>query len=512
MADINSIRVRMYRHGFGDCFLLQFFAGTSRQFTMLIDCGLKHNDSEANVSIEDVAADIKRVLRGKSAANAKPKLNVLVATHEHWDHVSGFHPIKQLFDDVSIDKIWMAWTEDPEDEEAAKININLRKGIKALKIAGEKIKASRRSKQKAGFYASSFDGERMLGFRNQFISGLEGIANLFGPLAASKTTKTSESGIKFKEKYKISIETQNAINHLRGLAKGKSGIQYFNPGDMIENIGNLPGLRIYVLGPPRNELLNKDTPSKGPKKEVYFNDGRSALMGFVNGVLRMGDAEEEYIDDGRPFGPDVDLVEAARDHLFLKKTYFDESERWRTIEDDWLDMAGALALQMDSDTNNTSLALAIEFIESGRILLFPGDAQVGSWLSWHDLEWKIKKDSGTETIKADQLLLNTVFYKASHHLSHNATLKEKGLELMLHQDLVAFVPEKEKQYNGIPHKPLLKRLREKTRGRVVISADRDYPAEKVTKEKPEALSTAEWNEFKKNLVVETKFIEFTVKG
>jgi hypothetical protein len=47
---------------------------------------------------------------------------------------------------------------------------------------------------------------------------------------------------------------------------------------------------------------------------------------------------------------------------------------------------------------------------------------------------------------------------------------------------------------------------------MVISADRDYPAEKVTKEKPEALSTAEWNEFKKNLVVETKFIEFTVKG
>ena len=51
--------------------------------------------------------------------------------------------------------------------------------------------------------------------------------------------------------------------------------------------------------------------------------------------------------------------------------------------------AGRLALQLDSDTNNTSLVLAIELIASGRVLLFPGDAQVGNWLSWHEgIEWK----------------------------------------------------------------------------------------------------------------------------
>jgi len=39
-----------------------------------------------------------------------------------------------------------------------------------------------------------------------------------------------------------------------------------------------------------------------------------------------------------------------------------------------------MALQLDNDTNNTSVALAIEFTDSGKVLLFPADAQVGSWL------------------------------------------------------------------------------------------------------------------------------------
>lgn len=512
MTGINAIKIRMYRHGFGDCFLLQYFSGKVREFTMLIDCGLKHNDSVPGVSIENVVADIKKVLKGKTSSKAKPKLDVLVATHEHWDHVSGFHPSKKLFDDIDIQKIWMAWTEDPEDNEAKKININLRKGVKALKIASDKIKKGKNASKVKGFFNSSFNGDQLLALREKFINGLEEVSEFYGPLAVSKSVKTSESGIKFKEKYKISIETQNAINHLRSLAKGTSGIQYFNPGELIKNIAKLTGIRIYVLGPPRSVLLNQDTPSSGAKKEVYFDNSRNSMMGFVNGVLRMGDADGEFMDDGNPFSGVKYLSEhEAEQNYFIRETYFNQKQEWRKIDDDWLDMAGALALQMDSDTNNTSLALAIEFIESGKVLLFPGDAQVGSWLSWHDLEWKIKNGNEITTVNAEHLLRNTVFYKASHHLSHNATLKEKGLELMSHEELVALVSEKEKQYNGIPHKPLLKVLREKAKGRVVFSADKNYPAEKVLDKKPDGLSTTEWKEFKNNLEINKLFIEYTVK-
>ena len=41
---------------------------------------------------------------------------------------------------------------------------------------------------------------------------------------------------------------------------------------------------------------------------------------------------------------------------------------------------------------------------------------------------------------AADLLARTVFYKVGHHASHNATVNEKGLELMAREDLVAAIP------------------------------------------------------------------------
>ena len=129
---------------------------------------------------------------------------------------------------------------------------------------------------------------------------------------------------------------------------------------------------------------------------------------------------------------------------------------------------------MDNDTNNTSLVLAIEFIESGKVLLFPGDAQVGSWESWHDVTFKITENGNSKTVTTPDLLNRTVLYKVSHHCSHNATLKEKGLELMGSDELVALIPERNDQYSGIPHEPLIERIREKTKGRFIFSQDENH--------------------------------------
>ena len=49
---VDSIKVRMYRHGFGDCFLLSFFDGKNRIFSILIDCGIKLNTRSDDVPIE----------------------------------------------------------------------------------------------------------------------------------------------------------------------------------------------------------------------------------------------------------------------------------------------------------------------------------------------------------------------------------------------------------------------------------------------------------------------------
>lgn len=504
----------MYRHGFGDCFLLRFYKGKTVKHKMLIDCGLL-TDGVTGTNVKKVVDDIIKETSIKKGNKKVPHLDVLVVTHEHWDHVSAFHPDAKLFDQFDIDKIWMAWTENPKDDEAKLINNHLKDGIVALGIASEKIREKTAAMDTPAFRDHNYQGKEMIAARKAYDVALQNVANFYGPLTAAKKTKktTTSTGIEVKDNYKIRIDTQKAFDHVRlKLSKGKSGIKYFIPGESYENNNDLPGIRFYALGPPKSSLLNKEKPSGGAKKEVYF--GRDASMaGFVKGLLRMSGANQGF-DDGSPF-TNVEVVtkdKAAKDSYF-KSTYLNKNEQWRTIEDDWLDNAGALALQMDEDTNNTSLVLAIEMIGAEKVLLFPGDAQVGNWLSWHEHTWKVKdKDGKMVDVNATRLLNQTVFYKAGHHASHNATLKEKGLELMIHEDLVTFIPEKDGQYRGIPHDDLVTRLHEKCKGRVLFSADRIHVAENTLAVKPDSLSAQEWNAFKKNIENTPLYIEYTVKG
>src|SRR4029077_14994239 len=88
-----------------------------------------------------------------------------------------------------------------------------------------------------------------------------------------------------------------------------------------------------------------------------------------------------------PFDPKYRIgPDDARRSDFFRAHYFGsgaaDSEAWRRIDGDWTAAAASFALQLDSDTNNTSLALAFE-LPDGRVLLFPGDAQVGHGESWH---------------------------------------------------------------------------------------------------------------------------------
>ena len=63
---------------------------------------------------------------------------------------------------------------------------------------------------------------------------------------------------------------------------------------------------------------------------------------------------------------------------------------------------------MDSATNNTSLVLAFELIDTKEVLLFAADAQIGSWNSWLPLKWKIEKGAEAKTVKTPELLQRTV--------------------------------------------------------------------------------------------------------
>jgi hypothetical protein len=251
-------------------------------------------------------------------------------------------------------------------------------------------------------------------------------------------------------------------------------------------------------------------------RETY--DAAAAAAGAFFGVtfLPAEAAAGRTFDPSRPFDPKYQLgQDAAHADAFFRDHYLGaegaDPDAWRRIDSTWLAGAADFALQLDSDTNNTSLALAFE-LPDGRVLLFPADAQVGNWESWHvdgDRRPRVWK-AGGKAVTAEALLQRTVLYKVGHHGSHNATLREKGLEMMTDGSLAALVPvdvyiaHEKKRWTKMPFDPLMSRLGEKTQGRLVQV---DQPGNGlVNGGKGSAAAKA----FAKQLTVSTK--QITVEG
>jgi len=157
----------------------------------------------------------------------------------------------------------------------------------------------------------------------------------------------------------------------------------------------------------------------------------------------------------------------------LKSMYESPDDSWRKIDSEWLLSAGTLALRLTSHINNTSLALAIESEKSGKVLLMPGDAEYGSWESWHLIKsWDKKGRNGAKHLVED-LLNRTVFYKVGHHLSYNGTALEKGINMMPDTNMAAMATlDRARISKGwkstMPNKHLLAELIRKTGGRFFI--------------------------------------------
>ena len=167
-----------------------------------------------------------------------------------------------------------------------------------------------------------------------------------------------------------------------------------------------------------------------------------------------------------------------------------------------------LALALDNATNNTSLAVAIELGPEGKVLLFPADAQVGNWLSWRDQSWK---DANGRDVTVDDLLARTVLYKVGHHSSHNATLRQRGLELMTNDDLIAMVPLDKataiKKKWPMPWPKLRSALLASTKGRMLQVDDKALPDKTVA---PAGTNPTLWKRFQGSVSGNELFFEITI--
>ena len=416
------IKVRMYRQGLGDCFLITIPRKTGAPFYVVIDCGVILGTEKSGEVMKGVAEHIIKTTNGH--------VDLLAATHEHWDHISGFGQAREIWTDkgrLTIGQVWLSWAEDPNDPlarklkgERQKMNIALQAAASRMRLAGD-------------------------------VDAAQDVTNLMSFFAAAGTTADA-------------LETVKSLSE---------NLRYCKPQDQPVNLDGTE-VKVYVLGPPPNEKFIKKYNPSTREPETYGMDSMNQYLSAVEPALVDANVDSPF--DERYQVP----LYVAQQMPFFQEHYWGEDhdskekdQGWRRIDGSWLDCSSSLALQLDSATNNTCLVLAFELAD-GDVLLFAADAQVGNWLSWQDLKWNV---NGAEVTGPD-LLRRTIFYKVGHHGSHNATLRELGLEKMTSLKL-AFVPVNhemavKKRWHKMPLNELMDRLNEITEERVV-RIDGDIP-------------------------------------
>ncbi|HEX4638704.1 MAG TPA: MBL fold metallo-hydrolase [Chthoniobacterales bacterium] len=464
-----KVRIRTYRHGLGDCHLLSFVKADESRFHMLIDCGVVNRTPDPGPLMKRVAEDIVRETGGV--------LDVVVATHQHTDHLSGFRQAADEFNNkLKMKRLWLAWTEDPSNPLGKKIQRQLVKKLAAIREAAQKLRR-----------VAPADAAE-----------INTVLDFFGPAAGDASS------------------TQAILDSLQ--KRNETEIAYHDPGDGFV-VPGLPNVRVYVLGPPTDPIQLKMVNPRKSKRDAYeMAEIASDMLGLVDALGHEGGEEPPELS--YPFEAWYRRpASTMKRNKFYKEHYFRKGEGWRKIDNDWLQAAETLALALNNFTNNTSLALAFEFIDSGEVLLFPGDAQIGSWLTWSDLTWKVADGNGEKrNVKVADLFPRVVFYKGSHHASYNGTLTGYtdgvGLEEMTHRDLVCVVPvdramsKKMGWDRTLPWAPLLQHLKEKTRGRLVLTDRAEIPPTPETLDVK--LSNTERERFAKQVFVTDDHVDYVL--
>jgi beta-lactamase superfamily II metal-dependent hydrolase len=374
-----NVKIRMYNTGFGDCFLLTFPAA-DRARKVLIDCG-RHTLSKGGPKLSRVVQQVLADVQERDG----PRIDIVIATHRHQDHVEGL--AAEGWQDVQVSEVWMPWTEHPTDREArdicdrqSKKAQKLREGIAALAM-------------------QTGNGAYLLGYAGNNLTNA----------AAMKLLHKGFQGSPMR----------------RFLPEPEPESQRLTPPA-------LPGVEVYVLGPSRDPDVMREMEPPGEE---------SFLRAWQMGVPSSDDRPA-------PFDPRWSLTRAVYEQRIgppLDVEFPIESER--QIAQDSDDALLELAARLEDAVNSTSLVLLFHLGEAW--MLFPGDAQWGTW------------NAILNNPLHAGLLEALTFYKVGHHGSHNATPRS-FVERFVNEKVRAMLPYgRVDKWPTIPKPGLLKSLTEK---------------------------------------------------
>jgi hypothetical protein len=281
-----ALRIRMYRTGFGDCFLLSFGSAASARH-VLVDFGAHMHGEIGTMS----------AIMDNIELETSKKLLLVVSTHFHRDHISGFGQFADRFGKFAIGEVWMPWTDDPDDPDAAALQ---KKQLALYELLDNHLRIALKATEKDPRYAAA----------------LFALSNLKGNEPAKSAVR-------------------------RGFGTGAT-VRYFQAGAAVAKVANLAGLSAEILSPPKDKAaLGRMNPPSDQRFLTRPGDMTTAVHPFPNLEIRVGDGDFATLKaEGQP------LV-ARQDLDFLHDAAEAPADR--------------LALVLDSVRNNTSLVIVFRF-------------------------------------------------------------------------------------------------------------------------------------------------------
>lgn len=360
----SKVTVLAFNVDFGDCFLVRFsYPAVSgiKDKHMLIDFGA------TRAKKDQLAAIAKEI-----AEQCDGKLDILVATHRHKDHISGFARSKDGDSGDIISKlepsiVMQPWTENPDvPDNASGPTMGMRSFANTLR-GMDAFAASVRD------FAQSLQDPKdwaRLGFSRRERDFLE--------FAGENN-----------------IANKSAVENL--IAMGKAGTPLFLHADLAPDVSAvLPGVTINVLGPPTPKQ-HENVRKQNPRNDEQYWFKRAAELPSAEAVAP---------------GPRLFPIAQPND----EPDELSPHVRWIADRVTKLrkDMLLPIVRALDKAMNNTSLILLLRV--GNKSFLFPGDAQ------WEN--WEYALTAAPKKAEYRKLLAAVDLYKVGHHGSLNATPKE----------------------------------------------------------------------------------------